>query len=148
MKKLPLFIFLLFSALLSFSQDKKVDSLYQKIRTGATDTIKAKARYALIDHYIHVTNEYTLGIAHCDTLIEFSKQKKFDRMQCRAWVYRAYCDEYLGNYDAAIHSDSMCLLLAKHKGLKKEAANAYQNNPGNNARRFRRALAPGMYHPF
>ncbi len=130
MKK-QFFFFLVVIFVSLFIKAGPVDSLYKVLKTTKNDTAMGKARYGLVDHYIHVINQYTLAMAQCDTLLEFCKKKNFVKLQCRTLIYYAYCYEYLGSYDDAIKTDSAVIALAKTKDYKKESANAMANM-GNN----------------
>jgi two-component system, NtrC family, sensor kinase len=99
MKKITLILFLLICYSLTYSQNRKLDSLNNLLAKSTSDTQKINLNIAKIS--VFATNNFDSSIAIGNLAIERSKALQYRSGEARARVILAYSNCFKGNYKAA-----------------------------------------------
>lgn len=128
MKKIFLALFAISLLNISFSQSKKIDSLFQIANNNATDTVNTKA-YILISE-IYRNSNVDSAVLLAQKGIELAQQRKQPRMEAFAHNAMGYAKYFKGEYQSAIESFQRYYQSAK-KTNDKIAMGFAKNNEGN-----------------
>lgn len=110
----------------SFSQQSKIDSLLQVLKTSKEDSNKVNTINQLGREYAFA-GEYDVSRKYSSDAMQLSEKTKFEKGKIQAFMHTGFTYFYEGNYPVALKQYSEALSISEKLKDQKGIANSYNN---------------------